>query len=258
VRVLAKLGGTLLDETDSRRRLAGEIAELARAHEVVVVHGGGKQMTRYLAERGVESRFVRGLRVTTPEVADALLKVFAGSVNHQLVGALVAAGAAAVGLSGLDAGLTLAEPLDPELGAVGRIVSADGRLLAHLLAGGFLPVIACVAGGGRGDVFNVNADAMAVAVAASVRADVLVFLTDVPGVKGRGGEVIPTLTPAACRELIAQGVASGGMEAKLTSALQALADGVGRVVIAPGAMPDALRKVVNGEKLGSVLGEIEN
>lgn len=253
MKVLVKLGGTLLDEEASRLRLAAEIAPLAREHEMVVVHGGGKQMTRYLADRGVQSNFIRGLRVTTPEVTDALLKVFAGTVNHQLVGSLAAAGVGAVGLSGLDAQLAVAERLDPELGAVGRIVSADRRLLDHLIAGGFLPVVACVAGGRAGEVFNVNADSMAVAVAAAIQADLLVFLTDVPGVRDPAGEVLPTLSGLDCRRLIAQGIATGGMEAKLNASLDALGNGVGRVVIATGATPGALVQVLKGGKVGSAI-----
>lgn len=253
MRALIKLGGTLLDEDASRERIAGEIAALARSHEIVVVHGGGKQMTRFLAERGVESTFVRGLRVTTPDVTDALLKVFAGSVNHQLVGSLVAAGAAAVGLSGLDARLAVAEQLDPELGAVGRIVATDGRLLDHLIAGRFLPVVACVAGGGNGQVFNVNADAMAVALAVAGKAELLVFLTDVPGVKGSDGAIIPSLAPEDCRRLIDGGVATGGMEAKLNASLQALSGGISRVSIAPGGVPGAAARIFAGDTVGSAI-----
>ena len=109
MRVLVKLGGTLLDSDETRVRLAAEIAEAAKSHEVVVVHGGGKQMTKFLAERGVESKFVNGLRVTTPDVIDAVMKVFAGSVNASAVTALRAAGAMPVGLSGISAGLVDAE-----------------------------------------------------------------------------------------------------------------------------------------------------
>src|SRR5581483_10781995 len=107
VKVLVKLGGTLLDTPESRDRLAAQIAAAGGGVvRLVVVHGGGKQMTRYLAERGIESRFVNGLRVTTPEAIDAVLKVFTGSVNHELVASLNRAGALAVGLSGIDALLT--------------------------------------------------------------------------------------------------------------------------------------------------------
>src|SRR5579862_8243957 len=127
MRILIKLGGTLLDDPDSRTRLAAEIAAAASPpeFEAVVVHGGGKQMTRFLAERGIESRFINGLRVTTPEVLDGVLKVLAGSVNRELVAALVAAGASAVGLTGMDAQLTEAEPMSTELGAVGRPVRSN-------------------------------------------------------------------------------------------------------------------------------------
>ena len=102
MKLLVKLGGTLLDTADSRDGLAVQIAAASAAgHEIVVVHGGGKQMTRYLSDHGIESRFVNGLRVTTPETVDALLKVFAGSVNHELVASMNRAGVMAVGLSGI-------------------------------------------------------------------------------------------------------------------------------------------------------------
>ena len=195
-KLLIKLGGTLLDAPDSRQRLAREIAQAAAepGNQVVVVHGGGKQMTRFLAERGVESRFVNGLRVTTPEVIDAVLKVFAGSVNAELVTAFRAAGARPVGLSGLDAGLVDAELLNPDLGQVGKPVRSDARLLDLLTAESYLPVVACVAGDALGNVYNVNADQMAVACAASFAAESLLFLTDVEGVRDKDGVICPTLT----------------------------------------------------------------
>jgi len=153
VRVLVKLGGTLLDSPQARDSLAAQIAEALRGKiEIVVVHGGGKQMTRFLAERGIESRFVNGLRVTTPETVDAVLKVFAGSVNHQLVASLNRAGAPAVGLSGIDAFLVEAEQMDPALGAVGRVTAANPALLDLLSAHGYLPVVACVAGDRQGRI----------------------------------------------------------------------------------------------------------
>lgn len=255
MKVLVKLGGTLLDDPAARASLAAQIASASREASVAVVHGGGKQMTRFLAERGVQSRFVGGLRVTTPEVVDAVLKVFAGSVNKQLVGALRAAGAPAAGLSGIDGGLAVAEQMNPELGAVGRIVRADARILDTLLGGGFLPVVACVAGGDSGSeaVFNVNADQMAVACAAAWKADRLFFLTDVPGVKGADGAVIARLTPTGARDLIRGGVATGGMQAKLESACAALGQGVHEVRIAPGAEPGILGQLLHGDAPGTAL-----
>src|SRR5689334_10428089 len=152
MKLLVKLGGALLDTPESRGRLADQIACAGkRGHQVAVVHGGGRQMTGYLAERGIESRFVNGLRVTTPETIDAVLKVFAGSVNHELVASLNRAGARAVGLSGIDAFLAEAEQMDPELGAVGRVVASNPKILHVLVENGFVPSIACVAGDRQGN-----------------------------------------------------------------------------------------------------------
>ena len=252
MKVLVKLGGTLLDSAESRQRLAAQIAAArGRGIEMVVVHGGGKQMTRYLAERGIESRFVSGLRVTTPETLDAVLKVFAGSVNHELVASLNRAGALAVGLSGIDAFLVEAEQMDPALGAVGRVTKSNPALLELLTANGYLPVVACVAGDRQGQVYNVNADQMAVACAAAFGARQLIFLTDVEGVLDGAGRVRPVLTAAESRRLIADGVATGGMQAKLEAALAALAGGVEQVRIAPGAAEGVLEQVLAGGGIGT-------
>ena len=254
MKILIKLGGTLLDGRESRERLAREIAALVeQGVQAVVVHGGGKQMTRFLAERGVESRFVNGLRVTTPEVLDAVLKVFAGSVNHELVSALNRAGARAVGLSGIDACLVEAVQMDPALGAVGRVTRANPELLDLLAAAGFLPVVACVAGDRQGNVYNVNADQMAVACAAGFGAERLIFLTDVEGVLDAGGNVRPQLTSSESAQLIAEGVATGGMQAKLNAAATALESGVGQVQIAPGARPGVLAEMLAGDPVGTRL-----
>jgi acetylglutamate kinase len=251
VKVLVKLGGTLLDKPESRARLTGEIAMAAAPHQVVVVHGGGKQMTRFLTERGVESKFVDGLRVTTPEVVDALLKVFAGSVNHELVAAFVGSGARAIGLSGIDDALIECEQLRADLGAVGRPVRSRPEVLDLLTGAGFLPVVACVAGDRQGNVYNVNADQMAVACATGFKANRLFFLTDVAGVLGADGAAIPLLTIADCRELIGKGVATGGMQAKLNACIAALEGGVGEVVIAPGFEIGVVRRLFDGEALGT-------
>ena len=258
MKLLVKLGGTLLDAAESRDALAAQIAAARqRGVDLVVVHGGGKQMTRYLAERGIESRFVGGLRVTTPETLDAVLKIFAGSVNHELVASLNRAGALAVGLSGIDALLAEAEEMDPALGAVGRVTRSNPALLHLLAGGGYVPVVACVAGDRQGRVYNVNADQMAVACAAAFGAERLVFLTDVEGVLDGEKRIRRVLTAADSRQLIAAGIATGGMQAKLNAALDALAGGVGRVRIAPGAAPDVLARVLEGEEIGTemILGE---
>lgn len=253
MKLVIKLGGTLLDSAESRSRIAHELAAVHAAHTLVVVHGGGKQMTRYLEERGVKSEFVNGLRVTTDETLDALIKVLAGSVNQHLVAALIEAGVSAVGLSGVDANLVVAEQMDAALGAVGKVTQSHPELLRILTQFRFLPVVACLAGDGRGGFFNVNGDQMAVACATGFAADRLVFLTDVDGVLDGEGKTIGQLDPAGVQALIASGVAKGGMQAKLNAAVSAVNGGVRDVCIVsgqrPGAIADLLAGTVHGTRL---------
>jgi acetylglutamate kinase len=252
VKLLVKLGGTLLDAAASRDALAAQISRARSAgHEIAVVHGGGKQMTRYLTERGIQSTFVGGLRVTTPETVDAVLKVFAGSVNHELVASINRAGALAVGISGIDSFLVEAEQMDPALGAVGRVTKSNPGLLHLLTANGYVPVVACVAGDRQGQVYNVNADQMAVACASAFGAAQLIFLTDVEGVMDANKQIQPLLDAQASRQLIDDGVATGGMQAKLNAALSALEAGVAQVRIAPGAAANILDRILAGEEIGT-------
>jgi acetylglutamate kinase len=251
VRVVIKLGGRLLDDAASRSSLAAQLAEVRASHDLAVVHGGGRQLTRHLEERGVQSRFVNGLRVSDEQVVDAVTEVIAGGVNKQLVGAINATGTLAVGLSGIDGLLTTARRLSPDLGFVGQPDRTDPRLLEALIAAGYLPVIACVAGDAEGHTYNVNADQMAVSCATGFRAASLIFLTDVAGVMGLDGVVIPRLTPAECVSLIASGVAKGGMQAKLEASIAALKAGLSEVVIAPGREHAICRRLLAGEALGT-------
>jgi acetylglutamate kinase len=254
MKVLIKIGGTLLDSAESRLRLAAEIGQAAQdGLKAVVVQGGGKQMTRFLENRGVESRFVNGLRVTTPDVLDAVLKVFAGSVNQELVAAFISKGVPAVGLTGMDALLTEARQMNAELGFVGEPVRSDARLLNVLLTSGFLPVIACVAGDRQGQFYNVNADQMAASVASAMQAEKLFFLTDVDGVWGKEKEIYPTITIDKCKKLIGQGIAKAGMQAKLEAAIEALRLGVSEVVIAPGGVSGIIQRLVSGSQIGTRL-----
>lgn len=257
MKLLVKLGGTLLDADATRARLARQIGAVSRSVPMVVVHGGGRQMTQYLAERGIESQFVNGLRVTTPAVLDAVVKVVAGSVNRQLVAALNQAGnragARAVGISGIDGGLVEAEQMDAALGSVGRVTRADPALLDALLAGGFLPVVACVAADREGRLYNVNADQMAAACAVAFGADQLIFLSDVAGVLDAGKRLLPRLTMADSESLIAAGIATGGMLAKLDAAHGALRQGVPQVRICSGAADGVLERILAGEEPGTRL-----
>lgn len=250
MKVLVKLGGTLLDEPESQRAIARQLASVSAQHETVVVHGGGKQVTRYLAERGVESRFVGGLRVSDAVVIQAVTQVIAGSINKLLVAALIAEGRPAMGLSGVDGSLTTAVPINAELQFVGRPVGTDPRLLNLLLDSGYMPVIACIAGDSGGNIYNVNADAMAVSCAVGWKAERLLFLTDVPGVKDSSGQIIPALTSQAVTDLIQAGVAHGGMQAKLEAARVAVDAGL-RVDIGSGTEPDIALRLLGGEAVGT-------
>jgi len=253
MKLVVKLGGTLLDNEESRSRLAKEIAAAAELHQVVVVHGGGKQMTRFLEERGVQSQFINGLRVTSPEIIDAVVKVFSGSVNAQLVTAFRRTNAKPVGLSGFSASLVDAVQLDPQLGQVGKPVACNAGLLNLLVNHGYLPVVACVAGDEGGNIFNVNGDQMAVACAAGFAADALIFLTDVEGVRDATGQRQALLTRSQARQLIAEGTATGGMQAKLESAMKALEENISEVIIAPGADAGIVEKILARRTAGTRL-----
>jgi acetylglutamate kinase len=252
LRLLIKIGGTLVDDKAKRTSLAHQIAAVLQPdRQIVVVHGGGKQLTKYLDNQGVESHFVNGLRVTGQEAMDAVVKILAGTVNKNLVGALRAAGVPAVGISGIDGRLTTAEQMSEELGHVGRVVGTDASVLQLLTLGHFVPVVACVAGDDDGQAWNINADQMALACAQAFQADRVIFLTDVPGVLGGNGSMIPQMTVDEAGGLIVAGVAKGGMQAKLEAASAAVRAGVASVVIVDGAEPDVLQRLLSGEPAGT-------
>lgn len=253
MKVLIKVGGTLLESEAGRAAIAAQLAVVARHHELVVVHGGGKQVTRVLTEQGTASRFVNGLRVSDATVIDVVTKVIAGDVNKRLVSALLAAGVAAVGLSGVDGRLTSVVQMNPELGFVGKPTRTDGALLRLLGDAGYIPVVACIAADSHGTIYNVNADEMAVSCAIGWRADRLLFLTDVPGVKNDQHQVISALTPKGVSELIQSGLAQGGMRAKLEAALGALEQGLGEATIASGHETNICVRLLAGESLGTRL-----
>jgi acetylglutamate kinase len=253
VRVLIKVGGTLLANREDCTAVAQQLAAVARNHYLIVVHGGGKQVTQFLEERGVQSHFVNGLRISDENVVDAVTKVIAGGVNKTLVSALLGENVPAFGLSGVDGRLTSAEPLHPQLGSVGKPTNTDGRLLGLLRDAGYVPVVACIAANSRGDVLNVNADEMAVSCATAWEADRLIFLTDVPGVKNGTGQVMSNMTPPEIRELIRSGHASGGMRAKLEAAVAALDRGVSEVTIACGRENKVCERLMTHEILGTRL-----
>lgn len=252
-KLVVKAGGALLDNPQTRNRIAAEFGELAREWKLAVVHGGGKQVTQFLEQQGIESRFVRGLRVSDEPVIDAALQIIAGRVNKRLVAAIAASGGAAVGISGVDGGLTTAQRMDEAMGWVGRPERSSGRLFDALTGAGYLPVVACVAGDPAGNIYNVNADQMAVSCALGWGAEKLLFLTDVPGVRDHAGRILEELHAGQAAELIEAGVVRGGMQAKLEAAVSALRAGIKEAIIAPGEEPGACRRILAGETLGTRL-----
>lgn len=247
-RLVVKLGGRVQQDA----ALPGALAALCAAQPggVCVVHGGGDEITRLQRTLGGEPRFVGGRRVTSREDVEVVRMALSGTSNKRLVSALLAAGAPAVGVSGEDAALLVADPVDAEtFGWVGRVSQVETRLLEVLLGAGYLPVVSPLArdarGSAHGGALNVNGDDAAAALAAALGAEEILFLADVPGVLVDGA-VAPVLDAAQARALIAAGIAVGGMAAKLEAAQAALAAGVPRARI--GGL-DALRDASQGTLL---------
>lgn len=230
VRVI-KVGGRAQGDA---RLMPAIVAALARGARVVVVHGGGDEISMLQRSMQLEPSFIDGRRVTSEADLDIVRMVLSGTVNKRLVAQLSVLGARAVGVSGEDGGLLTAAVGDARLGRVGRDIVADVSLLAHLLNGGWLPVVsplASEAGSASGAGLNVNGDDAAAAIAAGLGADELVFVADVPGVL-ENGQPFESLDVAAAASLVERGVAQGGMRAKLEAAAAALRNGVKRVRIA--------------------------
>lgn len=242
--IVIKIGGAALEDPAILRKCARTIAELAQdGHRVAVVHGGGGALTRMLMQLGKQSEFVAGLRVTDAETRDVALMVLGGMVNKKMVAAIQEAGMPAVGLCGSD-GMSFRARRKfvhgQDIGFVGEICFAEPCWIQALWQQGGIPVIASLALGTDGEYYNVNADEMAAACAATCHADALIFLTDVPGVKDAEGSVIPWLNTKQADNLAAESIISGGMLPKLQACKQALKQGVARVRIFPAAEADAL------------------
>lgn len=227
-----KVGGNELDDPSFLGQFAATIAQMKRAGEQpIIVHGGGKVLTELLAMMNVPTRFVDGLRVTDEKTRDAALMVLSGLANKRLVATLIAHGVDAVGLSGLDAALIRVEPLDEALGFVGRPIGARADLFSTWLGQGLTPVVSPMSLGTDGEIYNVNADHAAGVIARATDADLLTFVTNVPGVLDRGKTIIPQLLATQAEALIGDGTISGGMIPKVRTALEALEAGVRRVRI---------------------------
>lgn len=229
-----KVGGANLERPAYLELLCEHVDRLVRSGErVVLIHGGGTEITALHEQLGEPCRKENGLRVTSPRGLDITTMVLCGLVNKRVVAALIGRGVDAMGMSGVDAGLLRAELLDErKLGRVGDAPRVDPRGLVVLLDAGMVPVVAPVSLGPDGRPVNVNGDTAARSIAAALRADRLDFLSDVPGIRPRPGspDIVPRLTVAEAGELLQDGeVITGGMRPKLGSAIAALGAGVRRV-----------------------------
>ena len=239
--VVVKFGGNAMGDDAEMAAFARDIVLMRQVGvNPVVVHGGGPMINDMLKRLNIQSAFVRGKRVTDKATVEVVEMVLTGLVNKRIVQAIMDEGGRAVGLSGKDDDLMVCEPDDPELGFVGRPVDMNVQVLRDLFNAGIIPVVAPFATGTRAkETYNVNGDTAAGAIAGALKADRLLLLTDVKGVKGPDGEVMTELTPDDVRQMTDDGVIAGGMIPKTETALKAIKDGVRAVVIIDGRVSNA-------------------
>lgn len=253
--VVIKFGGHAMGDAAEMASFARDVVLMRQVGvNPVIVHGGGPMINHLLARLNITSDFVRGKRVTDAATMEVVEMVLSGGVNKGIVQAIQAEGGRAVGLSGKDGGMVICTPDDPDLGLVGRPDVVDPALLHHLFTGGFIPVIAPLGMGREGETYNINGDTFAGAIAAALRADRLLLLTDVAGVKDDSGAVVTQLTPDTVRKLTDDGVIAGGMIPKTETALAAIEGGVRAVVILDGRAPNAcLLELFTDHGAGSII-----
>jgi acetylglutamate kinase len=238
--VVIKLGGHAMGSDDTMREFARDVALMRQVGvNPVVVHGGGPMINEMLDRLNIKSEFVNGKRVTDTATMEVVEMVLSGVVNARIVQAIGDEGGRAVGVSGKDSGLIVCETEDPALGLVGRPTRVNPRLLHDFADKGIIPVIAPLGMGTNGETYNINGDTAAGCIAAALKAERLLLLTDVDGVRNAKGEVLTELTASQIREMIGDGTIAGGMIPKTQTALDALEGGVGAAVILDGRAPNA-------------------
>jgi acetylglutamate kinase len=258
--VVIKYGGSAMSDPALKRAVMGDIVLLSLVGvKVVLVHGGGPEITGMLARLGIESRFTGGLRYTDEATAEVVQMVLAGKTNKDLVALIGACGGKAVGLCGIDGGMIKAVRLKAEqdLGYVGDIAAIDPAPIRCALQDGYIPVIASVAAGVDGKTYNINADTAAAAIAAALNAENLIALTDIRGLM-RDVKDESTLIPSLCVEdidtLAQSGIIAGGMIPKIRSLETAVRAGVGRAAMIDGRIPHSLLiEMFSDEGIGTMI-----
>ncbi len=238
--VVIKMGGHAMTSDEGMETFARDVVLMRQVGvNPVVVHGGGPMINALLDKLDIKSEFIGGKRVTDQATMNVVEMVLSGQVNKKLVQAINSQGGRAVGLSGKDANLITCDQTDPALGLVGTPAEVDTSVIHTLFESGMIPVIAPLGAGRNGETYNINGDTAAGAIAAALKADRLLLLTDVSGVKNEEGDVVTELNAARIQEMTASGVIAGGMIPKTETALTALQGGVRAVVILDGRAPNA-------------------
>ena len=241
---VVKYGGNAMIDEELKKQVMEDIVLLQLVGvKVVLVHGGGPEISAMLKRVGKESVFVDGLRVTDRESMDIVQMVLTGKVNKTLVNLLEMHGGKAMGISGIDGHLIDAVQKDERLGYVGRITKINAEPVLDLLAGGYIPVISTVGRDAQGNAYNVNADTAAARIAAALKAECLITMTDIPGIlrdKDDPASLIPRVTVTEAAALFREGIISGGMVPKVDCCVDAVMNGVKQVFIMDGRIPHSI------------------
>ena len=261
--VVVKYGGNAMINEELKQQVMEDIVLLRLVGiKVVLVHGGGPEITDTLHKIGKESVFVDGLRVTDKETAEVVQMVLAGKINKNLVNLLGVKGGKAIGISGIDAGLIEAAPKDERLGYVGQITSVNVKPILDLLGHKYIPVVSTVARDAEGNVYNVNADTAAAYIAGALEAECLVSMTDIAGIlkdKNDPDSLISKIDLADAKTLFEDGTISGGMIPKVECCIEAIRHGVKKVFIMDGRVPHSLLiEILTDEGAGTMVVEVKS
>ncbi len=255
--VVIKYGGNAMINEDLKNSVMGDIALLSQVGiKVVLVHGGGPEISDMLNKTGKKSEFVDGLRVTDKETADIVQMVLAGKVNKGLVNKLESLGCKAIGLCGADGHLISAKVKDERLGFVGEITDINPQPILDLLESGYIPVVSTTGFDSEGNIYNINADTAAAGIAGILRAESFISMTDIAGIlrdKDDPSTLIPKIYVSDIPELINDGIISGGMIPKIDCCREAIRKGVNKVFIIDGREPHSLLiEILTNEGLGTM------
>ena len=256
--VVIKYGGNAMIYEELKQQVMEDIALLwLIGVKVVLIHGGGPEISETMKKFGKKSEFVNGLRVTDKETVDIVQMVLAGKVNKTLVNLLQMKGGHAVGLSGIDGGILEAAMKDERLGYVGEVTKIRTRPILDLLEKNYIPVVSTIASDRQGNTFNINGDTAAASVAGALGAERLIMMTDIAGIlrdKDDPSTLIPAVTVSEAKQLFEEGVISGGMIPKVDCCIEAIEKGVKHVVIMDGRVPHAiLMELLTDEGAGTMV-----